>query len=308
MFVLRRARRLSLAALISVSALFAVASIASAERLVLGEGTFRVAWMPMRFALGEFASISCNATLEGSFHSRTVAKVERSLVGYVTRASLSGCSEPGATVLSETLPWHLQYASFAGTLPNISSIRLRLIGASVGSRFLGTSCLARSEASAPAILRANRSEASTITSISWEETASIPLSCLGATGRLSGTSSSVTGAGNTRAITLVLGGLPILSPSPIEFGRVAPEAVVARAVTIHAGEATLEVSSIAVRSGANVAILDPNRCVGSRLAPGVGCIFKTIFAAPSETERTFEDTISVVTNIRTLEDAVRAST
>jgi hypothetical protein len=307
--LLHHARRLLLAALISVSALCAIAGAAPAERLVFGESTFRVAWTPMRFVFEGLITISCNATLEGSFHSRTIAKVERSLIGYVTRASLSACSEPGVTVLGETLPWHLQYASFAGTLPNISSVRLRLIGASVSSRISGFSCLARTEANAPAILRANRGEAGTITSIGWEEGASIPLTgCLGARGRLEGTSSSVTGAGNTRAITLALGGAPVLSPSPVEFGRVAPEAVVARAVTIHAGEAVLEVRSIAVRSGANVAILDPNRCVGSRLSTGVGCIFKAIFAAPRETERTFEDTITVVTSAGTLEDAVRAST
>jgi hypothetical protein len=37
-------------------------------------------------------------------------------------------------------------------------------------------------------------------------------------------------------------------------------------------------------------------------------VIRVIFAAPSETGRSFEDTLSVGTNVGTLTDALRAST
>jgi hypothetical protein len=65
-------------------------------------------------------------------HSRTLAKVAESLIGYVTRAALAGvrCTGGSATVQTEALPWHIRYASFRGTLPNISGITIHSIGES----------------------------------------------------------------------------------------------------------------------------------------------------------------------------------
>lgn len=314
MFAIVHVRRASLIALVVAAGLVSHAASALAIKLALGEGTFRVAWTAMRFTVST-ASVSCNLTLEGSLHSRTLSKVERALVGHVTRASVAGCSGGSATVLTETLPWHIQYGSFAGTLPNITSVSLRLIGASVRvslREFGELTCLARTEANSPGVVIASRNEAGNIASMRLDETAAISMSPEGCNlfgrGRLVGTSSAVTTPGGGAISLTLIGEESSLSPTPVEFGVVATEAVVSRSVTIRAGTDPLEVRSIALRSGTSFAVLDPNRCVGSRLAERGTCVFRAIFAAPRETGRAFEDTISVSTSVRTLEAVVRATT
>jgi hypothetical protein len=309
---LNRVRRLLLAAVLAASVMALAYSSASAIRLSLNEPTFRAAWTSMRFVVAGFP-ISCNATLEGSFHSATIAKVEQSLIGYVTRASSGSCSSGAMSVLTGTLPWHVQYDSFTGTLPNILTMRTRVIGMSASLTFLGMTCLARSEVRTPALMVAERNGAGTITSFRWEESTVFPLtgsgSCSSISGRLGGSSSSATGLGTTRALTLTLiGEAPTLSPSPVEFGVVEAEGVASRNVTIRAGSGSVTVNSIGFRSGASFARLDPNRCIGSTLSERSTCVIKVIFAAPRETGGTFEDTLSVNTNVGTVTDAVRAST
>jgi hypothetical protein len=83
--------------------------------------------------------------LEGTFHSNTIAKVANSLIGYITRATFNtpGCvQEEGSTralVLQETLPWHIRYSGFIGTLPNVRfrlqfiNLVLELLGTPVGT-------------------------------------------------------------------------------------------------------------------------------------------------------------------------------
>ncbi|HEX5146804.1 MAG TPA: hypothetical protein VFV85_07255 [Conexibacter sp.] len=236
MLVLNRARRLLLAAVLSASALALACSSASAVQLSLGEPTFRVAWTPMTFVVPGL-TIRCNVTLEGSFHSTTIAKVEGSLIGNVTRASTESCSTGAITFLTETLPWHVEYGSFTGSLPNISTMTLRVIGFSAGLRIFGTTCLGRSEERTPALMVAERNGATgAIVNFRWSESTAIPLTgptgCLSLRARLGGTSSSVTGQGNARSITLTLiGEAPALSPSPIEFGFVGAEEVVSRNVS-----------------------------------------------------------------------------
>jgi hypothetical protein len=208
MFVHDRARRGLLAVVLTASLLALAAGSASATRLAFGEPTFRVAWAPMRFVVSGL-TISCHVTLEGSFDHTTIAKVEGSRIGDVTRVSTESCSTPNVSVLTETVPWHVEYGAFTGTLPDISTVTLRVIGMGVGLTIFGTRCIGRSEERAPALMVADRSEATgTIADFRWDESAAIPLTgpsgCLSLRGRLSGTSSAVTGQGNTRAIALTL--------------------------------------------------------------------------------------------------------
>lgn len=52
-----------------------------------------------------------------------MSKVAGTTIGRVTRATVgSPCTGGSATILQETLPWDLEYRSFAGTLPNITLI------------------------------------------------------------------------------------------------------------------------------------------------------------------------------------------
>lgn len=310
MFVFNRVRRL-LAAVLTAAFVAVACSSASAIQLSLSEPTFRVVWAPARFVFSG-VTVSCNATLEGSFHSTSIAKVERSLIGSITRATSNSCSAGTMSVLTETLPWHVQYGSFTGTLPNISTVTMRVVGMSASWTFLGITCLGRTEAGTPAAIIAERNGAGTITSFRWDESLPIPLTgsgCSSIRGRLAGTSSSATGLGTARQITLTLiGEPPTLSPSPVEFGIVEAEGVASRNVTIRAGTSSVEVRSIALRSGTSFAWLDPNRCIGSTLSARGTCVFRVIFGAPRETGRAFEDTTSVGTNAGTLTDPVRAST
>ena len=310
MVVVNRARRRLLAVALTASFAALACSSASAIQLSLSEPTFRVVWTSARFIFAG-VTVSCNVTLEGSFHRASFAKVEGSLIGSITRATSGSCSNGTMSVLTATLPWHVQYGGFTGTLPNISTVSMRIIGMSGSWTFLGITCLARTEAGTPAAMIAERNGSGTITNFRWDESLPIPLTgsgCSSIRGRIGGASSSATGPGG-RSITLSLTGeAPTLSPSPVEFGIVEAEGVASRNVTIRAGTGSLEVRSIALRSGTSFAWLDPNRCIGSTLPERGTCIFRAIFTAPRETGRAFEDTLSVGTSFGTLVDALRAST
>jgi hypothetical protein len=132
-----------LAVLIAVPTL--AAGVASANRFSINSSGFRTVFRPLTFtAAGGEVSMSCNFTFEGSFHSRVVVKTVGLLVGHITRASLNECRGGGMTVLAETLPWHLTYARFAGTLPTIDHIYGEVIGASLRGQPTGLpACLAR---------------------------------------------------------------------------------------------------------------------------------------------------------------------
>jgi hypothetical protein len=132
--------RTLLAALTAALALAGAVNSASANRLSISSGDFRIIWSPLTFGSssgGGGTQVVCNITLEGSFHYRTIVKVLRSLIGYVTKARFAHpCSGSGefwtrngveANALgtfSNTLPWHLTYEGFQGRLPEISAVRL----------------------------------------------------------------------------------------------------------------------------------------------------------------------------------------
>jgi hypothetical protein len=128
---------------LAATALFAsLAGSASARNLSISNRNIRTVFAPLQFGSSELGlTISCNVTLEGTFHSNTIAKVVNSLVGYITRATADtpNCREntggtARALVRQETLPWHIRYVGFIGTLPNVR-VRLQLINA--GFRILG---------------------------------------------------------------------------------------------------------------------------------------------------------------------------
>jgi hypothetical protein len=151
-----RPAKVLLSCLIVAVALLASFTTASARTFSQSSATFRATWAPMSIIDREAveATVRCNVTVEGSFHARTFAKVRGSLIGYVTRAGLTACTGGSARFLSETLPWHVAYESFAGALPNITRLNLTLIGAgiSVDPEGFPPSCLARAEAVGPIVV------------------------------------------------------------------------------------------------------------------------------------------------------------
>jgi hypothetical protein len=135
-YTMRSTTRLLIATL-AATALFAVlATTAPARSFSVSNQNIRVVFRPLILTSGTGDRVSCTVTLEATFHYRTFIKVERSLIGNVTRAIVETptCRSTGAStgirarVLSETLPWHLRYISFLGRLPDVS-IRIRLLRA-----------------------------------------------------------------------------------------------------------------------------------------------------------------------------------
>lgn len=62
------------------------------------------------------------------------------------------CSGGVSHALAETLPWHVRYASFAGTLPRITRIRIQIIELQFTLIFSGITCLIKSTPANPAVL------------------------------------------------------------------------------------------------------------------------------------------------------------
>jgi len=126
---------------------------ASANHLSLSHGNLnRAIWNPLEFR-GGFGTVKCPVTLEQSFHSVTISKVVGALIGYVTGATVGTCTQGSATVLTATLPWHIQYGGFLGSLPRFTGVKELLIGASFQIRepVFGVTCLARSTTTNPSV-------------------------------------------------------------------------------------------------------------------------------------------------------------
>jgi hypothetical protein len=108
-----------------------VSATSSARVFSLSNANFRAVWTALEFLGAPFGAMRCRVTMEGSFHSRTISKVEKALIGHITRASVAGanCTGGRATIHQESLPWHVTYSGFTGRLPSITSIRLLFSGA-----------------------------------------------------------------------------------------------------------------------------------------------------------------------------------
>jgi hypothetical protein len=128
-----------------------LASTASARTLSTSSQTLRVTFARLRVT-GVFGNIVCPATLEGTFHARTIPKVSETLVGLITAANQGVCAENQGILLRETLPWHLRYIAFKGTLPNITEIGLQIVGFAMRIREPLFTCLLVSEPGEPLVL------------------------------------------------------------------------------------------------------------------------------------------------------------
>jgi hypothetical protein len=126
---MRTSAKLSLTALIAALLLTAAVGTASARRFrVFGEG-IRVTWSRLTFEVRMGIPVSCQVTLEGSFHNTRFAEIQKTpgaLIGVVTRAAFKTESCTNGRTTAARLPWHISYEGFTGTLPNIATIRLLL--------------------------------------------------------------------------------------------------------------------------------------------------------------------------------------
>jgi len=139
-----------LLAVVTVALALAAASASASERLELlpYEGTLGSVRASGTYTFtneGGTVYTACPLTLTGSLH-RTITKTRGALAGFINSVSVGSCTE-GATLTTLSLPWHISYESFRGTLPNISSIRLKTNGVAMLVRLFGglVGCLYRGD-------------------------------------------------------------------------------------------------------------------------------------------------------------------
>ena len=128
---MRHVRKLVVTALLAGLTLALATGTANATRLEVGSpGTITNTGV-LTFR-ASFGNVVCPVTKLLTLH-RTIAKVERTLAGYVRQITISPrCNTNDAEILEEgglqtrdaRVRWHITYESFSGTLPNITSIRL----------------------------------------------------------------------------------------------------------------------------------------------------------------------------------------
>jgi hypothetical protein len=141
------------AALAAAVALSIAVATASANYLALSSRTIYIRLHPLTWT-AEGETVECDVTLLGSFHEAVVGKVEGALIGSVTHAEIENpCTGGTATILEESLPWHITYANYTapGGLPNIERVRILLIGLAINIFYgsFGVACLGQSEEAEP---------------------------------------------------------------------------------------------------------------------------------------------------------------
>lgn len=170
-----RSRHL-LSTVVAALVLSVAASAASASRLSVSTQSFRFNWSSLAISgpSGSGYRVECAVTLEGSFHRSTTTKTAGQLLGYIARSTLGTCTGGTATLLAETLPWHITYQAFTGTLPNITGVVANFSGVSIGVTDAGIPCLLRTEPATPVSATAIREGGSTVTGVRLDETDLIP--------------------------------------------------------------------------------------------------------------------------------------
>ena len=121
-------RRIFVGGAILVLTVVVTSAAASANRLSVTRQTFAAQWSSLSID-GAGSDIECTVFIGATFHSRTISKVRGSLIGHIIDAPQpTSCLGGSATMLQETLPWHVSYEGFTGTLPTISGIVFLLVG------------------------------------------------------------------------------------------------------------------------------------------------------------------------------------
>lgn len=209
---MQRHVRLLLIGLAATAILVAFVTSASAGSLSLRGGKgFRATWSQLEFSnnLNEIV-VRCPVVLEGSFHSSIIRKVQRVLIGYISRAVVTTAACVGGSVvtLQETLPWHVRYDGFTGTLPALATVSYQIIGATFLITAGGSTCGVLTETANPAKIILPVMESLKIIGLEADPRAQIPLNggifCNFVSGRWSGSGSFVRlGTGEQLSIKLI---------------------------------------------------------------------------------------------------------
>jgi hypothetical protein len=201
----RNRSKLLLAALTAAITLGALVGVSGANRIATSSSTFRMSFANMK--LIGFATVTCKVTMEGSYHSRTIAKVAEALIGYVTKVTVQECTGGSATAVG--LPWHMRYEGFTGTLPRIETLKEKVVNGAFEVTAIGITCKFAGTTASPMKGIVTRNTASGVAeSLRVDETSPIPVSSggfgCGTSGRLEGRSGAITVGGGTASITVTL--------------------------------------------------------------------------------------------------------
>lgn len=112
----------------AISMQFTSASTANRSLQLSPSGAIRMTSTALTFS-GAEGEVIAEVTLTGSLH-RSLSKSRGSLMGFITRVDTREC---GAFTFYECriranlgVPWHMQFTSFLGTLPNITGVALTM--------------------------------------------------------------------------------------------------------------------------------------------------------------------------------------
>ncbi len=181
--------------------------------------TFRIVWTPFISRIG-INTIECNLTFEGVLHAREFEKFADQLIGQITRARatrpcggansmwvLNGTEElGGGQTAPDSLPWHVTYKYFDGTLPTITRIAVAMVGVSFLYEFGSIRCLYRSTVAAPFVGIFELNADGTILGFRADESIALPTTtrmCIGSAIRPQGIG-GVAVTGTSTAIDIVL--------------------------------------------------------------------------------------------------------
>jgi hypothetical protein len=138
---MRMSTKLGLTGLLAAMLLAAALSTASARNLEVSAQGILVSWSRLEFQ-SNVGTVRCPVTLDGSFHSRTIPKTVNLLIGAISevRIKRESCSGGEALINNATLPWHIQYGGFTGSLPAITTVRLILSRYQFRVTIIGVNC------------------------------------------------------------------------------------------------------------------------------------------------------------------------
>ncbi len=138
-------RRILITSLLAIVVLATIVSSAMAARINTGGSRIvlrslgRLTFEPNIFMFG---TVECRVSLEGTMHNGLIEKVSGTLIGYITRVGVEACNGGVAVALTVNLPWHIRYASIAGTLPSaVTSVLLVLVGGEYQIESSAATCL-----------------------------------------------------------------------------------------------------------------------------------------------------------------------
>jgi hypothetical protein len=186
----------------------ALVGTASARNLSVSNQGIRATWTAMEFiSPSAGVTVRCPVTLEGSLHTRTIVKTVGSLIGYITSAAVAegSCTGGSAMVMRETLPWHVTYQGFTGTLPSILTVRTTVVrpGFRVTANFFGfpVTCTYRTSNVSGVF---NREAGGALTSVRVEGRGLVAEGFGCESGELAGTSATLTQQNSTTRLSVSL--------------------------------------------------------------------------------------------------------